>query len=150
MTQRNYYNDLPYYYNGWPRLADWTWGINVELLKLGMKAVEEAAVQGTWNQKTWRCGTSMCFAGWVIEISGREWVPGTQHVVATPEEIADGDAFYSDGGAMAMAPSAVAQDLLGITSTWANTLFHENNTLNDLRHMVDSLTRIAERSLEEA
>lgn len=90
----------------------------------------------TWDQTTWRrptgneCGTAMCFAGWVADLSGAEWYSNTAGTVEFAKVDVGGVPVWVDEYATAA---------LGIKSWEAEQLFESSNTLDDLREIVEDL-----------
>lgn len=114
---------------------------NIDLLKRTLAHIE--ADPENWFQGEWRivnaehdpdrCGTSYCFAGWTLQLSGGKWAyPADDidrnHIVLTPEGEAD--------------VAEVAAELLDIDDfyqTLSSHLFDPENTLDDLRRIVGEL-----------
>jgi hypothetical protein len=116
-----------------------------------------------WTQDAWRCETGMCFAGWAVELSGRQWAgpptsrPGRSYVIALPDDEAHGCDVWGhqndDGTVVSVtAAYAVAGWLLGLDFNEANALFYGGNDLADLRAYVEQIVAgevIQDRYLDE-
>lgn len=93
---------------------------NVELLDKTLAQIE--AHPETWKQDDWRCGTSMCFAGWASALAG-----GT----------------FADDGDCVVLPSGKtqfiwdhAQQVLGLSDIQGDALFYGGNDMVALRAIV--------------
>lgn len=112
---------------------------NIALLRRTMDLVELAAPKGEWNQHfyrnpiAWRdggpCGTALCFAGWTV--------------IAAGAEFADDHPFHfrygmvaDDFGGCVDIPVWAAR-ALGLSMFEAGELFNPDNTLEDLRTIVE-------------
>jgi len=98
---------------------------NKELADRAIKAIETNPNE--WEQGMWRCGTSMCFAGWVAHMAGATWATNDRCsedylMVITPDD-------------RKMAVPAFALEQLGISS--ATLLFLGDNTLETLKGHID-------------
>lgn len=119
-------------------------GPNVDLLTRTLAHIEAHPEQ--WDQTMWAtrgsCGTSYCFAGWAVALSGgkpnfaddfaadvREGVDDSYHVLAG-----------SIPGITETYYGAVARQLLGLEPYQSNELFDDCNSLDDLRRIVGKLT----------
>lgn len=89
-----------------------------------------------WDQATWRrptgneCGTAMCFAGWVADLSGAEWYSNTAGSVEFSKVDVGGEPVWVDEYATAV---------LGIKPWEAQHLYESSNTLDDIREIVEDL-----------
>ncbi|MEU9837017.1 hypothetical protein AB0D67_36235 [Streptosporangium sp. NPDC048047] len=95
-----------------------------------------------WNQRYWHCGTSMCFAGHTVAMYGTaNWSapgdPGCDTFVALSTD--DEDDLFIDEGERVIYVADRARHILGITEDEAAVLFHQNNTLADIRRIIDDL-----------
>jgi len=117
---------------------------NVPLLRKVMEHIEAHPEQHV--QRSWRCGTGMCFAGWAADFSGLEWVYDPDHL--------DAELVYTDDDAVLTAAlwevdevngrTAVpvvyaAQRVLGLTARQARWLFASTHSRANLREIVTSL-----------
>lgn len=105
------------------------------------KATDKDKPADTWNQGTWArknerqdedgeyytCGTTACFAGWAVELSGKD---------ALAMEIDMNDPRD-------MPVREEAMELLGLTDEEAFALFEGTNGLDDLRMIVAAIKRTA-------
>lgn len=82
---------------------------NIENCKLVLQKIKENPDQ--WNQGSWHCGTSHCFAGWAQILSGKE---------------ANNDTVRRD-----------ARIFLGLTRDDADYYFSPSRTLEDLETVVE-------------
>lgn len=118
--------------------------VNVEPLARVLAHIE--AHPETWHQAEWRCGSSMCFAGWTCELSGGRWVngPNSWHsdlLFAEFAESVEGHAeFTAHEGHVVVTAHERAQRLLGLGEDQADALFSAYNTIDDLRAIVAQLT----------
>lgn len=95
---------------------------NVALLTATLEYIK--AHPEEWDQKTWRCGTTACFAGHAVKQAGARWV--NQHEVIT----SDGRKEFID---------EYASEILGLNRTESYYLFDACNTLEDLERIVAAL-----------
>lgn len=110
--------------------------INVPLLRKTLEHIE--AHPREWNQKTWRCETGFCFAGWAVELTGGRWVTygnGLYPYVLAEDD--DPPEHVDYDGEVECAYRA--ERILGLTGQEAQYLFHSENTLDDLRRIVADL-----------
>lgn len=91
---------------------------------------EVAAGTGGWDQRLWigggngGCGTTACFAGWALRLSGY----GTDYVTR-PGGLLDGEDwdewfFIGEGGTPVYSADAVAGELLGLDVDDAEEIFY--------------------------
>lgn len=109
--------------------------INVQLLQQTLAEVEKAAKRRgkrAWHQAHYRCHTGMCFAGHGVELAGLKWRSNEVH-----DE-------YVIGPRGVDYCSAAMRDAFGLSVWEADALFQWNNTLDDLREMVNAIATIAE------
>jgi hypothetical protein len=113
--------------------------INVQLLRDTLAHIE--AHPETWDQATYRCGSSMCFAGWAAELDGCVWA-------TSGLEYSDDNEFVkareSDPESETFANGTIhvhdrAQAALGLTGDQAEYLFGGGNEIGHLRHIVAEL-----------
>lgn len=103
----------------------------------------------SWNQGRWWCGTSGCFAGWAVQLSG-EKMSGLNFVRVGPDEL---DVVHIGeraaqllGFESTMALDEVAWDALGMTDEDEDDdvrdeyeLFSAVNTREDLGRIVEAV-----------
>jgi hypothetical protein len=106
-------------------LLEVTRDLNVALLRKTMEHIE--AHPEEHDQATWVCGSQMCFAGHAAVADGATLEPGMYMPNAMSEWL--GTTHVSD----------YAQRALGLTSGEANRLFYADNSVEDLRVLVDDL-----------
>ena len=110
---------------------------DVAKLKRVLAVVEQAEQVGLWDQGSWWhdvegrdpldvdgehfCGTAYCFAGWTLALEG--WKPGYY-------------AHQMVKGEYEVGVDEAAADALDLNLGEAEMLFHEDNSLDDLRRMV--------------
>ena len=82
---------------------------NIENCKLVLQKIKENPDQ--WDQGSWHCGSSHCFAGWAQILAGKE---------------ADSDAARRD-----------ARIFLGLTKYEADYYFDADRTLEDLETVLE-------------
>lgn len=113
---------------------------NLPLLRKAVEWVEheDAKPPGEfceWAQLTWRtqraCGTAYCVAGYVCQISGGQWIPGS-HVLEF-EEGEDGRLFTNGSRRRGISAMSRATRLLGLRDTEAATLFEASNSAEEIR-----------------
>jgi hypothetical protein len=93
-----------------------------------------------WNQQKWvdinTCGTAFCYAGWALHLTG--WQAVRLKDEGTPDHLSE--VMVKDGRILRwMEIGAAARDLLGLTNEEADALFAEENTIEDLKELVDSI-----------
>ena len=110
--------------------------VNVTLLRSVMDEIlanPEKHDQHYWaSMREDSCETAYCFAGLTCTLQGQQvsWKDGylggrgvlQTYILQNGEEI-----------------DRTAQDMLGLDDRSANILFHEDNTIEDLKHLVDVL-----------
>lgn len=112
--------------------------VNKVALRETMDAVLAAASEDGWEQTRWigedQCGTYGCFAGWRVILDG-----GVMHKPDTDVYPATYGAYarMPDGRVVQVREYAVKQ--LGLSQEQAEEMFHANNTLEDLKHLVDPI-----------
>jgi hypothetical protein len=109
---------------------------NTALLRRTMSLVESATFRGEWNQGHYRvprdgggCGTALCFAGWAVIAAGAEFASDD------PSSWLYGYVRDDLGGVWEIA--AWAAHALGLPVFAAGELFCAQNTLQDLRDIVE-------------
>lgn len=98
-----------------------------------------------WNQATWRCGTGMCFAGHAAAMTGRLFSDPEDNGIQSDVLISDGRigvAFASEvvqypRGTVLYDIPEFARRQLGLTQDQADLLFESDNTLTDIRNLID-------------
>lgn len=128
---------------------------NIELLKKTLSYIETH--ESDWDQSQYVCGTSMCFAGHAVVLSGYpvsedaytplDVLPPELRAKFVPEDSWDGNSVHA---------AQLAAVLLGIEdevlSEWgdpdwkdpaADVLFQSTNELSDLRQFVADLCAMA-------
>lgn len=85
-----------------------------------------------WDQTTWQCGTSACFAGWAVRLSGgvMENVHGRTWDVIVADGLGELNGMDAD---------EAAERLLGVRMPWRepeDDLFAQDNTREDLGRLV--------------
>lgn len=117
---------------------------NVALLRQTLAHIE--ANPDEWNQRHWRCGTGMCFAGWAATLAGGQWYEDDQSVHRDELIAEDGDTGeYDHGGVITVHVDDRARRILGLDEGQAERLFDAVNNLHDLRRIVGELTEDAAR-----
>jgi len=108
------------------------------LLYSTLDRVIAASADGSWNQKMWveinECGSAFCYAGHLLHSQG--WQP-----IRLPEMpswstfglVRDGEILTWTG------IGARAAEELGLTNAEADALFEEDNTLEQLKEIVDEI-----------
>lgn len=131
--------------------------LNVPLLRKTLEHIE--AHPDDWNQCFWRgvsyvaeCGTAMCFAGWACELAGGVWAgPASDFMwgdmlIAEPDDPTElavrfDESVCIDPPADAIIdPGGRATRLLGLTGEQGNDLFDANNSLDDIRRHLRTIT----------
>lgn len=140
--------------------------LNVDLANRVLEQIE--AHPETHNQDEWRCLTGMCFAGWTVQLGGGDrWltdntisefsdlvvVPAnTPHATAAAdmldlyegvddETLAELESLLaSTASEYLMTVRVRAQQLLGLDTEDAWTLFHGGNTLADIKRAINQLS----------
>lgn len=96
----------------------------------------------SWDQKVWRCGTKMCFAGHVAVIAGGQWARGRYYsddMLAEPND--DKHQVYEAGKQHIIACWHRAQRLLGLNDKQAEYMFCALRDFEQLRDAVETLAR---------
>lgn len=90
----------------------------------------------TWEQRSYRCGTGMCFAGWTTQLAGLPW--RSDDLAAFQNHWLDtvtlDDSVLIDG--QHLPAHDAARDVLGLSYDNADTLFASYNDMDDLRELV--------------
>lgn len=112
-----------------------------------LDATIAAAAIGRWNQDVWveeiraseahLCGTAGCFAGWRAFLDGYTVLDDSYRVLINP---ITGDTLGIDGWDFDDGHiSEHARQRLGITVEQARKLFSSENSLEDLKRIVDQI-----------
>lgn len=104
--------------------------VNQPLLRETMDTIlakPEAHNQEFYARRT-ECGTAYCFAGTALVLSGEDFAFSSNHYGEVSWDLASGKPLF-----------ITACMILGIRPDDAMTLFHGDNTVEDLKHMVDVL-----------
>lgn len=109
--------------------------VNVELLQKTLDTIK--ANPQHWDQKTWHCGTSHCFAGFA------ELIANNLRIETSYEQIR----ALKLNGKLKSSTASCVKELLGISDDDGGVLFYEHNTFEQLEHMVAHL--IEHGSLED-
>lgn len=124
---------------------------NVELLRRTLEHIEATPLQ--WDQNTWAednypCGTTYCFAGWAVVLSGAAFAQETDRIMSgrvvppgrSPFDRAEWRdvAEYAAGILGLPAPEAPVKET-GQISGDIPALFDACNELDDLRRIVGEL-----------
>lgn len=112
---------------------------NTDLARLALKEIENRPEE--WNQENWRCGTGMCFAGFVAELAGARWATKNWRANAGYEVVAP------DGERMTVAQFAARalgfdQKEYECGNAGMIDLFSALNTRENLRHLIDELDEV--------
>lgn len=114
--------------------------MNVELAENILEYIE--AHPDEWDQRTWHCGTTYCFAGLIVR--------GDDNIIE-PNSVGSFDVIDRSTGGKLGVIQKYAADRLGLTIWQADVLFNEYNSLDDLKRIVDVLSDnpdISEDNLE--
>lgn len=109
---------------------------NVKLLRETLAHIE--AEPEKWDQSVYRCETGMCFAGWAVTLDGGRWKTRPDedgHALLVAE--AEDDEISRKMGDIHAADRA--HRILGLTDGQADALFEGDNTLDDLRAIVNAI-----------
>ena len=122
--------------------------INVELLWVTLNHIKRNP--DTWDQESWRCGSSACFAGHAaLQAGGRwldkddmfsPWVVVDNDKIEFPDELLRLNTLTMEKGVDA---PIFAAEVLGLNQAEARNLFHFRNALADLERIVLDLTEKA-------
>ena len=119
---------------------------NIALMRQTLAAVE--AHPEEWKQEHWRCKTGMCFAGWAAHLAGAQWETDEQ-----PAYYANSLSPYRRKlmPAQVITPAGrrafvgeYAAEVLGLDDDDDELLFNADNTLDDLRRLIDRYAAEAE------
>lgn len=107
---------------------------NEQLARNALKAIERSPEH--WEQKAYRCGTGMCFAGFVAMEAGASWMTDydENHVDAYELHVKT-----PDGEEMAI--DYFAAEALGLNKEEAWDIFHPSNRLEDLKKKIDKYSK---------
>jgi hypothetical protein len=101
-----------------------------------------------WVQRTWRCGTGMCFAGWTVALAGGVFPYKATELfdisLSAPRYVEDVSAaayVVRDADGYTYAVYDYAQYLLGLNGFETYGLFRGGNNLEDIDDEIDALTR---------
>lgn len=118
--------------------------VNEGLLRSVMDHIE------TWpnllDSAQWRCGTSRCFAGWTVELTGATWLFDATDVrsidIGGRQDLANAFVISPAGTDVYRKVQHVqdyATEMLRISEFDADELFAQDTILSDLREMVSNL-----------
>jgi hypothetical protein len=136
--------------------------INEKLIRDTMAVVRQHAASGGWDQRTFvsDCGTSFCFAGWALRLSGygvEVLSRGTvyqQAIFISPEgeRLTEkiGDMEYPDSGALERHAAAAlglpynktAEDEDGQTQAWFSIFYCFTGDVEELARVVQQATGV--------
>lgn len=112
---------------------------NVALLNQTLAYIE--AHPEEWDQKTWHCGTTACFAGHAAALNGGEWLGrGSDSLIARDDDPAEDIWAATEDRPAIVEVDRRAKRVLGLTDYQAEDLFEGGNSLDDLREIVAKLT----------
>jgi hypothetical protein len=111
---------------------------NIALMRRVLEHIETHPE--TWDQKFWRCGSAMCFAGHAAFFAGAEWAhPEFDNLDASYDRY--DDVITPDGRIMHV--SDFASEMLGLNRkllpgawVWSDEMFDAENSLGDLKRLV--------------
>lgn len=114
--------------------------INTALLEQTMSFIETHPHDH--DQNWWRCGTARCFAGWASFLAGGRFVSSEHdktHIVASNgvKNFRASTIRTPEGDLLHVGDHAVI--VLGMDDFDADALFSPDNSIADLRRMVDNL-----------
>lgn len=108
------------------------------LLYATLDRVVAAAADGSWNQKMWveinECGSAFCYAGHLLHMQGWQAV----RIPEQPSWATFGLARNGEILTWTGIGERAAQEL-GLTNAQADALFEEDNTLEQLKEIVDEI-----------
>jgi hypothetical protein len=107
--------------------------VDKEALWETLDRVIAADVEGKWDQTTWVCGTTGCFCG------HRALLDGAEIVGVNCVRLPGGVWLDLDSEDDAHSWSLWGRDRFGLTYQQAEGLFHADNTLEDLKDIVDRI-----------
>lgn len=111
---------------------------NVLLLRQVLEQIETHPE--TWDQGVYRCGTSMCFAGWAAELSGGTWIGQSELLVAAADE--ESSSHWGRDGIAVVSPEVRAGRVLGLDGDQADDLFDAANSLESIREQIIALAAL--------
>lgn len=104
---------------------------NVELLQKTLQYIKDHPEE--WNQSSWDCGTTACFAGWACRLA----------IMENETLFAEYGRYWEKKGWESSFPynfiEQLAKDVLDIDHDDANNLFSSTNTLNTLEEIVNDI-----------
>jgi hypothetical protein len=127
---------------------------NIELLEETYRFIE--ANPQHWNQRSWRCKTGMCFAGWAAELAGGEWLLDARKAFTYDSDTVDMAGDYlvpAEGDVKRYKRTLVVEGetlegthvedraarVLGLNYEESEALFDGSNDLEDLRRVIDDV-----------
>lgn len=127
---------------------------NVPLLR-GTLAHIKADPEG-WDQTDYRnfdahrCRTVLCYAGWLVELTGGKWAfpADSRRASYVLAEDADGDGWLIVGGKRVVYADDRAARVTGLTSAEAEELFESGNGIPGLERIVEEICAEAEAEAE--
>lgn len=114
--------------------------VNAALLRSTLDYIKTHPEQ--WNQKTWHCGTTACFAGHAAILAGCRWghLESSAVILTEALETLVPSWRIEDFGSYRVTSAAAAATVaLGLTESQANALFASYNTLESLEEIVEAL-----------
>lgn len=106
---------------------------NVQLLQKTLDHIRSHPEE--WEQRFWRCGAGMCFAGHAAILGGATWL--TELDVTAD----DFDTVVMPDKTTKHPVQFAAQQLLDVTFPQADKLFSADNTFAQLEHLVEAIVR---------
>lgn len=114
---------------------------NAELLYETLDRSIAAHAEGLLNMQVWlietECGTAGCLAGWRVILDGGRPIPNTNREYY--DGVGDYLATMPDGKVVDI--EEYAQGRLELTGCECRALFAPNNTVEDLKEIVDTICR---------
>jgi len=111
--------------------------VNVDLLDRTLAQIE--AHPETWEQRSYRCESGMCFAGWAALLAGGRWAEPENSwngcLVAEDDDLPE-HTHGCDYGGPGVHAHERAQRVLGLHEAIADELFCAGNDIDDIRRIV--------------
>jgi hypothetical protein len=111
---------------------------NVALLKQTLAYIESHPEE--WDQATWHCGTTACFAGRAALLEGGQWISDESACMVARGDDPRDDVFSPPNDAPRVLVEDRARRVLGLTVEQSFALFRGDGTLDDLRAVVAEIT----------
>lgn len=112
--------------------------VNKELLQLTLNTIKENPQH--WNQQSWHCGTTHCFAGFAELLAKHIPIDTEEQILIDKYNLGKNVLdYFSRTSKPSWNTEENAANILGITEEDAQVLFHYSNDLKQLEEYVNYL-----------